>query len=388
MKTFSQLIFIALFGVTLVACDKSKEITSPNEEETISPKEKALREVVTPYVDHTVIATYSAMASEGLVLLDKVEAIEEAVATNNDYTDLMKQAGDAWRAMRHYWEQSEAFLFGPTDAHFIDPHIDSWPLDYNAMQALLSNAAQMAMIEEQGGKYVGNNLGYALKGFHAAEYFLFEEGKYHQTNLTHAEAVYLVGIVENLVQQAILLEDCWAGWVSAEKEALITDEEGGSMSFKENYGDYFINLTHPSWKSYQAVAEQIVSGCADIADEVANLKLGKPYRSSSKNDQEYIESPYSYTSTIDFADNIISIRNAYAGAQAGDASVADYVQSQDADLNQEVLDAIEQSISLIEQIQNFETHAKNDPTVKAAIDQVQILADLLNDEVQPLLSRL
>ena len=380
MKTINYLFIAAVCGMTVVACS--------NAQIEQSDKEAELKKIVQPYVENTVIATYSAMASEGINLLDKVSAIQEAIENNEDYSNLLVEAGTSWRAMRHYWEQSEAFLYGPADKHYIDPHIDSWPLDYNVMQSKLNNAEEMQLIEEGGGDYVRSNFGYALMGFHAAEYFLFEEGKIHEANLTHAQSVYLTAIVEDLVQQAILLEDCWAGSVSAEKEALIYDEEEGeSLSWGENWGEYFMQLTYPEWKTNQAVVEQIVSGCIDIAGEVADLKMGKPYRSSSKADQEYIESPYSYTSTTDFADNIISIRNAYCGAKAGDASVADYIKKQDPELNNKVIAAIDESVNLIGKIQNFETNAKGNAEVKAAIDQVSELAELLEDEVMPLLSK-
>lgn len=374
-----NLLLMAVVAIAFIGCK--------NAEVEMSDKEKALQKVVKPYVENTVIATYSAMATEGLTLLEKVEAIQEAVNEGNDYATLMKEAGESWREMRHHWEQSEAFLYGPADKHYIDPHIDSWPLDYNAMNAILASDEVMAQIKEEGGAYVGEKLGYALKGFHAAEYFLFKEGQPHATDLTQAQAAYLVGIVEDLVQQAIILEDCWAGKVSAVKEALITDEEGESMSWNENYGEYFMELIHPDWKNYQAVAEQIVSGCVDIAGEVADLKMGNPYRSSNKEEQEYIESPYSYTSTVDFADNIISIRNSYCGAKKGDACIADYVKSKDKELNDKVVAAIEESIALIQKIENFETTAQNNPAVKAAIDKVSELEDLLDNEVMPLLSK-
>lgn len=370
----------AVCGMTMVACGDHNVTTSD--------KEAALKKVVPPYVNNTVIATYSAMGDAGLLLLDDVQKIEAAVENETGYESLMKQAGEHWREMRHYWEQSEAFLYGPAEKHTIDPHIDSWPLDYNAMNALLANEDQMQQIEEEGGAYVGDKLGYALKGFHAAEYLLFEEGRPHACNLTKAEAIYLVGIVEDLVQQAILLEDCWAGGVSAEKEAVITDEEGESMSYDENYGEWFINASHPSWKTYQAVAEQIVAGCVDIAGEVADLKLGNPYRGSDNGgDSEYLESPYSRTSTTDFVDNIISIQHAYAGAKSGDDCVADYVKKQNAELNTKVLKTIDEAIVAIKAIQNFETTAQNNPQVKAAIDKVSELEEILDEEVLPLLAK-
>ncbi|MBR1808751.1 MAG: hypothetical protein IJ776_05145 [Paludibacteraceae bacterium] len=380
MKKIFNFVIAAVCGMAIVACSNA------NVEQ--SGKEAELQKVVKPYVENTVIATYSAMASEGIVLLEKVEAIQEAVKNKEDYSNLIVEAGKSWREMRHHWEQSEAFLYGPADKHYIDPHIDSWPLDYNTMNTYLASEEIMKKVEEEGGDFVRATFSYALLGFHAAEYFLFEEGNPHKTNLTYAQAVYLTAIVEDLAQQAILLEDCWAGGVSEEKEAIIYDEEEDeSMSWGENYGEYFMELSHPDWKTYQAVVEQIVSGCVDIAGEVADLKMGKPYRSSSKADQEYIESPYSYTSTTDFADNIISIKNAYCGAKAGDACVADYVKKYDSELNDKVVAAIDESIKLIGEIKDFETKAKDNADVKAAIDQVSELAELLEDEVLPLIGK-
>ena len=299
--------------------------------------------------------------------------------------------------MRKYWEQSEAFLYGPAAAHNIDPHIDSWPLDFNAMNALLHDSVQMAAIEEQGGAYVGEKLGYALKGFHACEYLLFESviidgravgtGKPHAANLTHAEAVYLLGIVEDLTQQAILLEYCWAGEVSDAKMKIL--EEGEVDTFEDKYGWQMINAGKPgsTYLTYQEVAEEIVAGCADIAGEVADLKMGNPYISSTPEERDYIESPYSCTSTIDFADNIRSIQHSYCGSQAGDYSVSSYVFTQDAALDAKVRKAIEDAIAAIEAIEDFENTAKGNAQVKEAIDRVSELEGILSDEVLPLLSK-
>ena len=155
------------------ACVISMAACTGGSTEVTSEKEEALERAMTPYVNNTVIATYRGMADEGLLLLGQCEQILAAQEAEQDYAALMTQAQTSWRAMRKYWEQSEAFLFGPVVAHDIDPHIDSWPLDFNAMNSLLNNASQMAQIEEEGGAYVGDKLGYALKGFHAAEYLLF-----------------------------------------------------------------------------------------------------------------------------------------------------------------------------------------------------------------------
>ena len=362
-----------------------------------SDKEAALQRAAAPYVNNTVVTTYRAMADAGITLLGQCEAILAAQEAGQDYAALIKDADASWRLMRKHWEQSEAFLFGPAAAHTIDPHIDSWPLDFNAMNALLHDSVQMAAIEEEGGAYVGEKLGYALKGFHACEYLLFESiikdgravgtGKPHAANLTHAEAVYLLGIVEDLTQQAILLEYCWAGEVSDAKMKIL--EEGEVDTFEDKYGWQMINAGKPgsTYLTYQEVAEEIVAGCADIAGEVADLKMGNPYISSTPEERDYIESPYSCTSTIDFADNIRSIQHSYCGAQAGDYSVSNYVYSQDAALDDKVRKAIEDAIKAIEAIEDFENTAKGNPQVKEAIDRVSELEEMLSKEVLALLAK-
>ena len=367
------------------------------ETEVTSDKEAALQQAVTPYVNNTVIATYKAMADAGMTLLEQTEAILDKVEKEEDYTTLLRDAGTSWRAMRKHWEQSEAFLFGPAASHNIDPHIDSWPLDFNAMNALLHDADRMAVIEEEGGAYVGDKLGYALKGFHAAEYLLFESveqdgravgtGKPHAANLTHAEAVYLLGIVEDLTQQAILLEYAWAGEVSADKKQLL--EEGEVEPYEDRYGWQMIHAGQAGsiYVTYQEVAEEIIAGCVDIAGEVADLKMGNPYISSTPEERDYIESPYSCTSTEDFADNIRSIQHAYCGAHAGDYAISNYIYRQDAELDGRVRSSIEDAIAAIAEINNFENTAQNNPQVKAAIDKVAALEEILDNEVLPLLSK-
>lgn len=393
MKKITKFSVIIACAMAVVSCKPNG-----NQQQITTDKEAELQKAAMPYVQNTVIATYSAMSDAGLTLLDQCEDILDKVEKGEDYTQLMKDADASWRLMRKHWEQSEAFLFGPAAAHNIDPHIDSWPLDFNQMNALLSNVSQMKDIEENGVDYVKNNLGYALQGFHACEYLLFESemkdgrpvgtGRPHATNLTHAEAVYLVGVVTDLVQQAILLEDCWAGKVSAAKEEVIT-EDGESMSYGENYGEYMINAGKAGsiYKTYQEVAEEIIAGCVDIAGEVADLKMGNPYLSSNETQRDYIESPYSCTSTIDFADNIRSIEHAYCGSKDGDASISDYIKSQDKDLDAKVRKAITDAIAAIEAIENFESTAQNNPKVKTAIDLCSALEEVLDKQVMALLSK-
>ena len=347
-----KFILFAACALTLMACGNGGGGITTD-------KEEALQKVMAPYVNNTVLATYQGMADEGQTLLEQCEQILNKVEKGEDYSALMKDAQTSWRAMRKFWEQSESFLYCPAEQQSIDPRVDSWPLDFNAMNALLNDEKRMAEIEQHRGSVVGK-LDYALKGFHAAEYLLFTK-----TTLTHPEAVFLVALVDDLANQSALLVNLW-----------------------QTYGQYMINAGQGSiYVTYQEAAEEIVAGCIDIAGEVADLKMGNPYLSSTAEERDYIESPYSHTSTIDFADNIISIQHSYCGAQAGDASISDFVKKQDAELDTRVREAMEKSIQAIQAIEDFETTAKNNPKVKAAIDQVAELENILDKEVLPLLSR-
>ena len=166
-------------------------------------------------------------------------------------------------------------------------------------------------------------------------------------------------------------------------------EAGEVEPYEDKYGAQMINAGKAGsiYLTYQEVAEEIIAGAVDIAGEVADLKLGNPYISSTAEERDYIESPYSCTSTEDFADNIRSIRNAYCGALAGDHSISNYVYRQDAELDAKVRTAIDDAIAAIEAIEDFENTAKNNPQVKNAIEKVQVVEELLDDEVLPLLSK-
>ena len=58
----------------------------------------------------------------------------------------------------------------------------------------------------------------------------------------------------------------------------------------------------------------MITGCNTIADEVASQKIGMVYTGGDPN---YVESPYSYKSIVDFEDNMISIRNVWNGGVEG-----------------------------------------------------------------------
>lgn len=385
---FKRLLNIALCATLLfgtVACSDDDNSNAGNE---LSQKERTFKAAIVPYVDNTIVSTYKGMADNAILLSEACNAIAEAAENGTLDSEHIKVAGEYWNLCRDYWEKSEAFLFGAAADYNIDPHIDSWPLDKNAMEELL--------VDLRNGKNwtIDNNAGYGLLGFHAVEYMLFElseDGNTshpHNTNYTAEELIYLCTVAEDLRNQCIRLEASWAGIenISIEKQDILAKTE---LEPSINYGWSMKNAGEGGslYKTYQEAAEDLVQGCIDIADEVGNTKIGRPANGSSEEDKNYIESPYSLNSINDFVGNIISIRNAYAGSNAGDASISDYIKSVDSQLDTRVKEQIKLCIALIERIPEPFAKSATGPEADAAVTAIGTdLVDIL-EEVMTALSK-
>lgn len=88
------------------------------------------------------------------------------------------------------------------------------------------------------------------------------------------------------------------------------------------YGQFLLSPSVTTgYNSWQGTVRQIfVGGCSNICAEVADQKLGQAYRTatgsgSSEDSRDYIESPYSHRSFIDYQDNIYSIKNTLYGTR-------------------------------------------------------------------------
>jgi hypothetical protein len=355
MKQFLKLMLVPALvtSMSLASCSDSN-----SDDEETSAKETLLGNAATDYINNTVLPTYKGMADAAINLYDYCTVIQEKHGNGTLTSADVKNAADAWKTSRKYWELSEAFLFGPASDYNIDPHIDSWPLDKDAMDRLLVEI-------RNGADYsLDNNFGYGLLGFHSIEYMLYElsadgnSSSIHSTNYTTEELKYLVMVAEDLRNQCVCLEACWAGTenVSSQKQQILEEAE---LDKAKDYGWMMQNAGKAGsiYKTYQEVAEEILQGCIDIADEVGNTKIGRPHQGSTVDDRNYIESPYSLNSIEDFVDNIKSIRNSYCGANTTDASVSKYIKTVNPDLDARVQAAIENAITAISAIP--EPFAKN-----------------------------
>lgn len=330
-----------------ISCDDN------NGTDTDEEKEKTFSIIVDQYVNHTVIATYRSLADESIDLYDALVALKQNKTNTN-----VQAATEKWIKARDYWELSEAFLFGPASDFGIDPHIDTWPLAKDELVAELANGAHItSMSAENGDEWVSSYLGFALLGFHGIEYILFKDGKPKDAaEIADKELIYAVAVAGDLRNQCFRLEASWAGLdnVTQEKREKLEALElsvtvnGGKYS----YGQDMLNAgkAGSTKMSYKDACEAIIEGCITIADEVGAMKIGKPHTGEDVN---YIESPYSYNSKVDFIGNMKSIQSAYLGganASSRRASVSDYIKTIDAALDIRIKEAMDQAIAKIEAI--------------------------------------
>lgn len=344
---FPLILLAILFSGCLFSCDDDDDdIDTPVE------KDQQLKPAIGQYVDNTVIATYKLLADY------TIELREDLIKLRNEKTDEnVKKAAETWKKARNVWELSEAFLFGPADILGIDPHIDSWPLDEQAFLGIVNNKALIESIDKDESVWAGEHAEESVLGFHGLEYILFEGGNVKKAADIPVEyVIYAKAVSADLRNQCLRLEAGWAGpsAVSPEKQEIIKNNNLQLLTsdMPEYYGVAMKNAGEGSttFKTVTAAAAAIIDGCITIADEVAAQKIGQPHTGEDIN---YIESPYSYNSKIDFADNVRSIQNAYLGgadASKRGPSVSDYIKRVAPEVDAKIKAAAEDAIKKINSI--------------------------------------
>ncbi|MDR1347988.1 MAG: hypothetical protein LBJ63_06105 [Prevotellaceae bacterium] len=311
-----------------------------------APTDAQCNSILSEYVDDVVVPTYRLLAEAALDFRDAVNVLK----TNNDALHL-KAAADAWLVARIYWEESEAFLFGPVgeDAFDIDAHIDSWPLELIDIQEVLANEAdgltgQSAWL-----------LDAEVIGFHTTEYLLFRDGQ-ARASITNAELKYLTAATDALVWDCALAYVAWAGEnnVSAGVKNAFNENPDVEKLFSDrpnfqNFGDKLKNATGNYAGSFVAALSEISDGAADIASEVGTTKIESPFINGLV---EEVESWYSWHSLDDYQNNIKSIKNAYYGGRnlstpAATNSLSVFVASKNPQLDSQIKAKITDCITKI-----------------------------------------
>ncbi|MBQ8608411.1 MAG: peptidase M75 [Bacteroidaceae bacterium] len=128
--------------------------------------------VVDNYVDNVVLPTYLSLKQGNDALY---ESILDLIENPSDRAFVV--ACDAWMEARKPWEESEAFLFGPVDALGLDPNMDSWPLDQDAIVQILTSGNYDDLNWSDGDADDVVEAAQSVRGFHTLEYLLFKDGK-------------------------------------------------------------------------------------------------------------------------------------------------------------------------------------------------------------------
>lgn len=393
-RLFSVLSIIAAGALLLGSCEKG------GSDEGLSSNQKKMKEAVHQYVPNVVYATYKALADETNDLYEALAAAHEKgvnALTQADIDGICTKFLEA----RKYWEQSEAFLYGPATTFGIDPHIDTWPLDVDGLAVALSNVEQVKMLEgEDGIAYAGAKLGQELLGFHGIEFVIFRDGKNRsvaalKANENHPEfagksvtgaqeLVYAVAVAGDLRDNCYRLYASWNPDAESEYVDRMEEIEAEIEINDRIYGDNILNATEPgssfgTWE--EAISKILVGGCSNICAEVADVKMGNAH---SGEDVNYIESPYSEQSFQDFIDNILSIKFSLYGARdaekAGEKSILKLLEDLGYKDASKIDSAMSDAIAALKACQAKGSFVKiyADSSVQDAMDAVSALDDEIN----------
>ena len=284
-------------------------------------QETYLYEVLNNLVDNVIVPTYTSLA-------DNTEDLEKTLhgltAASITQAQIDKACAD-FKAARLYWERSEAFLGGAAADFDIDPTIDSWPLNRSLLLTYLQSGRTDFSDEEIEDA--------TILGFHALEFLLFRNGQPRkaaefQSNDTYtgfeqisgaSELAYAQRICTLLKERTFQLQVAWEGEKNAARAAVV---KAAGLEYQTEKGLSFGDNMKQAGKSNKSTfasltdaIAQVLSddegSCFAICNEVGTAKIANPF---ANGDIAYVESPYSYNSITDFADNIRSIRNIWLGS--------------------------------------------------------------------------
>ena len=338
----------ALIILTLVitGCHKSKD---ENNVDVAQLKKDILSDAAITVAG----ASYVDLSAKAGQLLIAVQTLNDATTDAN-----LTACRDLWKSTRETWEQSEAWLIGPVEADDIDPRIDTWPVDFNDLNAVLASSATLDDAYMDG-------LETSLKGFHPIEYLLWgKDGNKAASSLTAREKEYLLALTQNLNK---LCGEVKASWSASYANLLLTAGASGNSEF-------------PTTKS---AYETLVDAMTGICDEVAEGKMKDPF---DQQDPTQEESPFAKNSIIDFTNNIKGILAMYQGRFITDGKgIEDLVRNYNLSLDNEIKTKYAAAISSLQAITLpfGEAIISQQTQVANAMSRISELAEVLDTKLKP-----
>lgn len=309
--------------------------------------DEALQEISTAYINDVVYPTYTALANNAQTLADACATLYANAKAGTMTQANIDAACEAFKDARCQWERSEAFLYGAASDKDIDPHIDSWPLNQSQVKDFLNNAEMVAgLSSDEPAKFVREHNGEfdTALGFHGMEFVLFRDGSNRTLAALSAnetaegmtsvaalnELAFLSAVAADLRDKCFQLEYCWVGssvasshssWLTTNCTDIPAEDLVSPKGASYGAGYLACGTTAGLFGSWQAYARNVLkAGCSNICQEVYSQKLGQAYRVATNNAEaedagDYIESPYSKRSFVDYQDNIYSIKNSLYGTR-------------------------------------------------------------------------
>jgi hypothetical protein len=393
-----------LMATAFTACSDDD---SDNNGGELTANELSIQALSEQYVKQVVFPTYTNLADNAKTLADElVEArdkFKEGTLTDAE----LEVIGETFLSTRACWEASEAFLYGPATTFGIDPHIDTWPLDADALATGLNNPSLLAKLEDE--KTGASDLAPTLLGFHAIEFIIFRDGNLRtvselkqeesdeaftaiNAHITgEQELTYAAAVANDLMQRCFQLQVAWMGEAAGKERVEAVEEEWEleSQVVDDYYGENMLNAgkAGSSFRAWQDVLVTILNaGCSNICNEVANTKIGNAWTGQDVN---YIESPYSKKSFADFYDNIMSIKNTlYGGINLGSPNANSFMAfagNTNASLAADLEARLQTALDALTTCKNGKAFVdiinSNDKPqyVQAAIDAINALDDKLQE---------
>lgn len=422
MKTNILAMFcIGAFAFTSCSDDDTPDLGGDRENPVIDNRwtgvQAEMWDVADQYINGVVYPTYRNLAASADELYNEAVNVQSKHNAGTLTDADVEAACEAFKTAREYWEKSEAFLFGAATDFNIDPHMDSWPLDQGQMANFLSNSTMVA------GLYSRDPIAFVNQhnsefdtalGFHGIEFVLFRNGAARPASVfdgteDHSsfanvtvqckdELAFLVAVAGDVRDNCYRLEVSWLGQQAAAEHRARVSELGVWTHALDNNGYYYgadMLLAGTEGSSYASITAALVtlvgaSGCGNIANEVASQKIGQAYRvatgTGGQDDAiDYIESPYSKRSYIDYRDNIYSIKNSLYGNIDQDTpdanSVMTFLKNNNYSGLNALQSALDDAIDKLTTCVNSGVAFVDNPGAQQAGDAM-VAVDLLNDELQ------
>lgn len=340
LKLFSfSLILISCFS-----CNKKKS--------NIQDKDTLHADILHSIAYNVCTASYEELYNRALILENTIQTLQ----TNPTESNLIV-CQTAWRNVRHTWENTESWLFGPISANSIDPRIDTWPVDFNEIDSVLNLGIPLS-------ENFIDNLEDALKGFHPTEYYLWgANGNKMAAQITPRQFEYLIALTHNLSKLTKEVRDSWKDSFANE----VATAGNGSATYSTK----------------QKAFVEIINAMAEICEEVANGKMKDPFINQ---DASLEESPYSNNSMSDFTQNIQGVLMIYQGDFNGNhLGIEDLVRTHNTSLDLEIKNAHAEAIAALNAINIPFGQAifSQQMQIQKAMDKINILAETLENKLKP-----